>query len=41
LNSEVNEMDLEAEAEYDNKQPQSRGDSFELISGSDGVEEES
>jgi|APCry1669189241_1035207.scaffolds.fasta_scaffold18401_4 hypothetical protein len=33
-------MDLEADAEYDNKQPQSRGDSFELISGSDGTEEE-
>ena len=41
MNSEVNELDLEAEAEYDLKQPQSKGDSFELISGSEGCEEES
>ena len=40
MNSEVNELDLEAEAEYDMKQPQSKGDSFELISGSEGGEDE-
>jgi hypothetical protein len=33
-------LDLEAEAEYDVNQPQSRGDSFELISKSEEDHEE-
>ena len=41
LNSQVNELDLEAEAEYDIRQPQSRGDSFEIISRSDDGDSDS
>ena len=40
MNSEVNDFNLEADAEYDDKQPQSRGDSFEIISEGERKSEE-